>query len=223
MELTSPTPRPGGSDKLIPSLREQIADRLRTDVIVGRLDKGIRLSESSLMERFGVSRTPIREALLQLSHEGHLETKPNCGVRVASRDLDSIRDLIYPIRGIVETFALQSYFDDLGEDDFRVWENILGRLHAACRMKDYPAMAEEGFAFHRSIVCRAKNKDVEDMWLAIVGRVRHLHEYSQYADPMDNYAAHAALVDKLRSGNKEAAIEALRQHVTEDTAPREAK
>ncbi len=204
------------ADRLIPNLREQIADRLRTDVIVGRFAEGERLSEASLMERFGVSRTPIREALLQLAQEGHLEAKPNCGVRVAERDLDSIRDLIYPIRGTVETYALRSYFDQLGEEDYREWEEILGRLRAACRMRDSAAMAEAGFAFHHSIVSRAEQKDVEAIWLAIVGRVRFLHEHSQYKKPMDNHAAHAALLKTFRSGDKTAAVEALWTHITVD-------
>jgi len=212
----STTPKATISGGLPPSLREHIADRLRTDVIVGRLGLGSRLIETDLMERFGVSRTPIREALLQLSHEGHLEAKTNCGVRVADRDLDSIRDLIYPIRGIVETYALRSYFDDLNEGDFRVWNEILGRLRAACRVRDYAAMAEEGFAFHRSIVTRASHKDVEAIWLTLVGRVRHLHEHSQYAEPTDNYTAHAALLETFRAGDKDAAVEALYSHVTVD-------
>ena len=80
------------------SLREQIADRIRADVMCGRLPEGERLSEITLGEQFGVSRTPIREALQQLMHEGLLEGRPNTGVKVAARPADAICDFIVIIR-----------------------------------------------------------------------------------------------------------------------------
>ena len=67
-------------DASIRSVREQITDRLRDDILSGRLAEGERLQEAKLAERFGVSRGPIREVLAQLTHEGLVEAKPNCGV-----------------------------------------------------------------------------------------------------------------------------------------------
>src|SRR6266568_9551561 len=81
----------------IQSMREQITGRLRDDILTGRLAEGERLHEAKLAERFGVSRAPIREVLAQLTHEGLLEAKPNCGVKVAPSDSESVRDLIVPI------------------------------------------------------------------------------------------------------------------------------
>ena len=113
---------------LVFSLREQIANQLRSDVLSGRLPEGERLSEVDLVERFGVSRTPIREALQQLTHEGLLEGKPNSSVMVTHRPPDEIRELVVPIRRSVETFALRAYFGDINENDFRHWEEMLEKL-----------------------------------------------------------------------------------------------
>ena len=196
---------------LVFGLREQIASRLRDDVLSGRLAEGERLSELGLVERFRVSRTPIREALMQLTHEGLLEAKPNCGVRVASSAPDSIRDLIIPVRRTLETYALQSYFDDINESDFQQWDEILNRLKDACQRHDYPAIAEHDLAFHRSIVRRAEQRDLEAIWSAIVARVRRhfMHTQKGYAEPMDIYAEHAAIVETFRQGDKKAAVESL--------------
>ena len=80
-----PSPAPG-RDRLFLSVREQIADRIRNDVLGGRFAAGERLLENKLGEEFGVSRTPIREALQQLTTEGILEGRANTGVKVAQQE-----------------------------------------------------------------------------------------------------------------------------------------
>ena len=65
------------SEKTIRSIREQIAEHIRSDIFSGKLDEGEQLRETPLAERFGVSRGPIRDVLLQLSQEGLLISKPN--------------------------------------------------------------------------------------------------------------------------------------------------
>src|SRR5437762_14364423 len=102
----------------IQSMREQILARLRDDILTGRLAEGERLHEAKLAQRFGVSRAPIREVLAQLRHEGLLETKSNCGVKVASCDSEAVRELIVPIRRVIETFALKHFFHEINERDF---------------------------------------------------------------------------------------------------------
>ena len=201
---------------LVHGLREQIADQLRTDVMCGRLAEGERLSELKLVERFGVSRTPIREALQQLTHEGLLEGRPNAGVKVACRPPDAIRELVLPIRRSVETFALRSYFGSITDDDFRRWNEILDKLRAACIARDYTAIAEHDLAFHRSIIRRAKLRDLEAIWMSLVARVRsHFWETQRrdYADPLEIFEEHAAIVEVFRTGGIEAAVNALEDNI----------
>ena len=196
-------------------LREQIVDQLRSEVLSGRLAVGERLSEASLVGRFKVSRTPIREALQQLTYEGLLDAKPNCGVRVASEPSNALRELIIPVRRTVETFALQAFFDTIEESDFRQWEEILHRMEFACKRRDYTAIAEQDLAFHRSIIRRAGMPELEGVWSVIVSRVRtHFRETQRnYVDPIQVYEEHAKIIETFRSGDREASLKILGDNI----------
>jgi DNA-binding GntR family transcriptional regulator len=204
------------SGELVRGLRGQIVSRLRDDILSGRLPEGRHLSEAQLAGRFGVSRPTIREALVQLTDEGLLVARPNCGVRVASPAPDSIREVIVPIRRTIETHALRLFFDDLNGDDFRAWEKILGKMQDACRERDRTAAVEQDIAFHRSLLERAGQPDLLAVWTTIVARIRHHFwrtHLSRKNKPIDVYADHRALVEAFRAGNKEAAVRALEEHI----------
>jgi len=200
---------------LVRGLREQIVQRLRDDVLSGRLAEGTPLREIELSRRFRVSRGPVREALQQLTHEGVLIAEPNRGVRVSPSAPDSIRELVLPIRRTVETYALRLFFADITQDDFAAWERILGRLKDACQKRDYAAIAEQDIALHRAFLDRAAQPDLSAVWSMLVARVRRhfRQEHSKYENPMDIYAEHRALVDTFRRGDLEAAVKALEQNI----------
>jgi DNA-binding GntR family transcriptional regulator len=198
------------------SLREQIAERIRTDVMCGHLPEGERLNEIELGEQFGVSRTPIREALQQLMHEGLLEGRPNTGVKVAARPADAICDFIVIIRRMVEIFALRIFFAELTENDFAHWQTILERMREACVAKDYKAIAKHDIDFHRSIVRRARQRDLEAIWTSLVGRVRsHFKETQQrnYASALDIYEEHVKIIEAFRGGDVQKAVATLEERI----------
>lgn len=205
------------SAPLVFSLREQIVDRLRNDILCGRLAEGEPLTELRLVQQFGVSRTPIREALQQLTHEGLLEGKPNAGVKVASRPPDAIRELVVPIRRSVETFALRSCFEQLSAADFKKWREILNRMRSACIEHDYAAIAEHDIEFHRSIIRRSGQKDLESIWSSLLARVRsHFWETQRrnYSDPIEIYEEHERIVSVFESGDLERSIAALEENIS---------
>jgi DNA-binding GntR family transcriptional regulator len=204
------------SSELVRGLRGQIVSRLRDDILSGRLAEGQHLSEAHLAGSFGVSRGTIREALVQLTDEGLLVARPNCGVRVAAPAPDSIRAVIVPIRRTIETHALRHFFDDITDDDFRAWEMILHKMEAACQEKDRAAAVEQDIAFHRSLLERAGQPDLLAVWTTIVARIRNHFwrtHLSSKNKPIDVYSDHRALVAAFRDGDKEAAVKALEVHI----------
>ncbi len=204
------------SAPLVFSLREQIADRIRTDVICGRIGVGERLHEVQLGEKFGVSRTPVRAALQQLLHEGILEGRPNIGLKVARQPSDAMCQLVTEIRRTIESFAVESFFGSLTDADFAHWHAILERMRVACLARDFALIAECDIEFHRSIVRRANEKDLESIWSSIVGRVRsHFNDTQkdQYPDAMEIHAEHVAIISILKGDDVKKAVALLKEKI----------
>lgn len=189
------------------TIREQIVEQLRNEVLTGQLNAGESLREESLARRFGVSRGPIRDALLQLSQEGLLQSRPNCGAKVAPEPSIVIQPLVIQLRQQIEAFSLQLIFPTLtAEDDRRLDEN-LERLRAACQSGEMTAVVEHDMAFHRWFVERADEADLLKMWLTVVTRMRL--RYTRHTHLMDSFAEHAAVVEAVHRRDAAAAAAAL--------------
>jgi DNA-binding GntR family transcriptional regulator len=193
------------------TIREQIADQLRREVLSGQLKSGDSLREQKLAERFGVSRGPIRDALLQLTQEGLLVSQPNVGVKVGHVPSEAIRSLIIILRRHIEHYALERIFATITPADIRHWEEILERLKAACQRGDMAALVEHDMTFHRSIIERADDADLMAVWLPIVLRMRLI--YSRHTDLMQCHAEHERVLEAIRRGDLPGAVAALEANI----------
>jgi DNA-binding GntR family transcriptional regulator len=86
-------------------LHDEVADRLRELIRSGELEPRARVNELELAERFGISRTPLREAIKILATEGLLDLLPNRGARVASITAEEIDEMIEVVAGLEATAA----------------------------------------------------------------------------------------------------------------------
>jgi DNA-binding GntR family transcriptional regulator len=200
--------RPG----LVRGLRKQVADHLRRDVLSGELPPGERLREMELAERFGVSRGPVRDALLQLAQEGWLILEPHCGAKVAGPAPEFLLPLIRAQRRTVEGFALQLFFKYITPEDFATWDKILEEMREACEREDYAAIVLQDIALHLSFIERTGQPEILDLWLPLVARMRFAYA-KYYHNASEIYDEHRAIVDALRRRDLKAALKALETNI----------
>ncbi|MFY0692588.1 MAG: GntR family transcriptional regulator [Paracoccaceae bacterium] len=96
MNLTNPISRP--------TLHEEIVERIRELIVDGSLEPGTKIPEKQLCESFGVSRTPMREALKVLANEGLAVLEPNRGAWVSSVTIEEL-EATFPVIGAMERLA----------------------------------------------------------------------------------------------------------------------
>ncbi len=198
------------STGLYRTLRQQIVDKIRADVLSGQLPVGTPLREKDLAERFGVSRGPIRDSLLQLTQEGLLVSKPNCGVMVGRVLCERIQPMVVQLRREIEAHALEMLFEDK-KDIVPTLEQICVELKVACETNDMSSVVQYDMALHRCIVEGGGGDEMVAIWLPIV--VRMMLHYTRHKELMESYGEHVAIVEAIRKGNLKQAKRALERNI----------
>jgi DNA-binding GntR family transcriptional regulator len=139
------------------SLREQVYDYLREQMAHGGLQPGAFLDLNDLARRLGISRTPLREALLHLESQGFVTVLPRRGFLLNALTLDDIRHF-YEIIGALEAAALVSVGASLGPDDFARMRALDTDMAEAVAARDFDRYYAANLAFHDVYLRRSDNR-----------------------------------------------------------------
>jgi DNA-binding GntR family transcriptional regulator len=138
------------------TLREKILETIRDAILKGTLVPGEKVAEPELAERFGISRTPIREAFRQLESEGYLTVIPRKGAVVTSLSERDIQEF-YSIKSILEGYAAHMAAERLSERDLDRLEGINERLAQLAREGDVKTFFRVHNEFHELFIRAAGN------------------------------------------------------------------
>ncbi len=139
------------------TLRERIADGIRNAIVNGTLPAGSRVAEPDLAERFGISRTPVREALRQLESEGFITVVPRKGAIVASLSAKDISDF-YDLKMVLEGFAARQATRALTDADIDRMSDVNDAMLAAALNEEWRKAIELHNEFHEIFVDAAGNE-----------------------------------------------------------------
>ena len=194
----------------------QIVEKIRSEILSGILEEDTPLREMQLAKRFNIGRSKIREALIILSNEGLTYSKRNFGMRVSNfSSKDAIDNLVIPLRRTVEIFAIRQYFHEINKEDIRLWEECLLKMKKACKEKNLTKIAECDIEFHRLIVERSNIVDVMTIWNLLISRVKghFMRNYHKYADPMEIFFEHEAILAMFKTGKLESVVQILESNI----------
>ncbi len=131
------------------SLKDCVMDYLRQEMESGHLKPGERLNEKEICLKLGISRTPIREALIQLAKEGFIEISPRKSIRVKKLTLEEIRD-IYHVIGTLEAEAAEVACDLLSTEEIKAMEQKFHQMGEALRREDNKTYMDINIELHNT-------------------------------------------------------------------------
>ena len=164
------------------TLHDELVTLLRNMIIEGELRPGSRVAESRLCDHFGVSRTPLREALKVLSAEGLVRLLPNKGatvVRVTRKEMDEI----VPVLGALEALAGELACANIHGDEIVRIRNIHTQMVERYRCGDKQSYNELNRAVHDAIFEVANNKALRETYNMLQTRLRSLFSVTPKVPP----------------------------------------
>lgn len=193
-----------------PSARTIAYARIRDGIIGGRFAPGALLSENELAAALGISRQPVREALLLIAQEGLVEVRPQSGTYVTHIDPDRVREAQF-IREAIELASLAAC-ETPGQDEERMLRDLIARQRTASDRDAFYPLDEE---FHRALLGLAGHANA---WAAVSAAKGHLDRaryvgMSATRAVQDYVDDHERVVDALAAGDADAAADALREHL----------
>lgn len=196
------------------SVRGQVLDALRAALVDGDLLPGEIYSGPALGERFGVSATPVREAMQQLALEGAVECLPNRGFRVLTRTARELAELA-EVRALLEVPVMLRLARTVPVAAFESLRPAAAATAEAAAAGDLPGYADADRAFHRELLALAGNEQ-------LVQVAEELHRRAQWplpgaarirsADLIADAAEHSALLEALIARDLPVVESLVREH-----------
>ncbi|EHA13702.1 GntR family transcriptional regulator [Halomonas sp. HAL1] len=196
------------------TLHGEVAERIRVMITQGVLTPGSRVPEKQLCEQFGVSRTPLREALKVLAHEGFVELLPNRGARVAKLTKTTLKNT-FEVMQSLESLSGELACARISDDELTNIEALHYQMLAYYKsgnMKEYLLANQQ---IHEAIVVASQNDILIDVYKNLNQRV---HRVRFTAELSNDYwskavAEHEAMIVALRERDGANLGQVLRRHL----------
>lgn len=197
-----------------PSRSRQVFDELRMAIVRGELPPNSLFSVTELAGRFGVSRTPVREALIELASMGMVRFERNRGFRIlesSTRDLEEI----FELRILLEVPATRMAAEKAKPEDIAELDVILDAMRAAAQRNDESDFRTNDRLFHRSVLLLSGNRRLTDFveMLRDLVLVRGATTSGRSESLDELLAAHQRVFDYIKSGAGQQAAAAMEAHL----------
>ncbi len=192
-------PRPTNTQRAVSTLRQMIFS--------GELPAGSDHLETELAERLGLSRTPVREAILVLAQQGLVATRPRRGMRVTAispKDMEDIYDVLTELEARAAERAAHAGYP---LEELRLLRRAIDDMDAALAREDREGWADADVQFHRELLRLGGNARSAELAAALEDQVRRAKRVTLHMRPLpvQSNADHRAVLDAIAAGNAEGA------------------
>ncbi|GKU82259.1 GntR family transcriptional regulator [Niallia sp. NCCP-28] len=197
------------------ALATQIHRVLREEIISGLHSPGDKLDINKLAEKFGVSRSPVKEAVNQLVHEGLIEILPRKGTYITQLKYQDLIELL-EVRFMAETWAARIVCSTITEEELNKWKQILIKMDDLIGEQSFSfdAYSKLDVEFHQLLVAWTSNKKVLDIYQSINPKVLLARViYSNvFENSLKRHKDHHYMYEALKNRNLSKLINAIEQH-----------
>jgi DNA-binding GntR family transcriptional regulator len=197
-------------------LSDEVARRLREQILAGELPDGARIVERDVAEEMGLSRGPVRDALRLLEREGLVDWLPRRGARVASITREDTEEFL-AIRAAVEPVAVQFFLQSEDPNKFKPLDDCLQRLQDAADAEDWPAVTLAHMEFHSLVYTLSGRRRLERVWeLLRVPVLQTFRLHRTFFESIEELPTmHYRILEALKRGPASTAKRVALEHVLE--------
>lgn len=194
---------------------EAAADEIRRRILSGQYTDGHQLRQDALAGELGISRIPLREALVQLESEGLVKILPHKGAIVSELSIEELTEL-FELRALLEPTLIRRSVRKLSADDFRELDAILAEFSGELRARSQDRWGGLNTRLHQLLLSRAeqpKTASIVASLLQQTDRYTRLQLSLSAASRDIAEAEHRQLVDLCRKGDGRGAAALLKRHI----------
>jgi DNA-binding GntR family transcriptional regulator len=197
------------------TVAERAADELRRKIMSGELPEGFQLRQDALAAEFGISRIPVREALVQLEGEGLVRIVPHKGAVVSELSVDEISEL-FMLRGLLEPLLLKKSAPKLTSADFAELDAILAEYQRELHAQHQSRWGELNTRLHDVLMSRA---DQPRTMTIVTSLLQQTDRYTRLQLSLSTESCrraeeeHAELVRLCKIGDVRGAAALLKKHI----------
>jgi len=201
----------------VENLNDQVYEKIRNDIVTGQLIPGTRLVDLQLAERYGISRTPVRDALQKLTKEGLVVSPQKKGYYVFKATRQDIVE-IFEIRVILDKAVITKLVSEMMPNNYQYYlgllKNIEDRLNEGILKgpKEFTHYDEE---FHDSIISLSNNSRLLEIYSANRIQTKAFRSMTSFSQDRIDKAnkLHFELLDAIKNIDCEHAVQAVIKHV----------
>jgi DNA-binding GntR family transcriptional regulator len=194
-----------------------VFEALSKSIVVGELKPGQRLREVEIALALGVSRTPLREALIKLEQQHLLRHQTNGAYFIAEWDKKTLWE-VATLRGVMEGLAISLAIKNINQEDFFHLETLIESMDRLVERKDYDKLILLDIQFHNFIWSRSGHALLQETLEQMTPQIRYFMMITKLGDEESYPTTHRQLLDVLKQGDADKAKEIVQEHILETAA-----